>query len=261
MDSQNIYSTMSSDLTNQQSIEVSLSNLPNDIICEILFILSASGGQKQEAWWIAATHICKRWRQTAMNTPLLWNHIAIPSFSRDRLLEYLDRSGSAPLVVYLRRGVRARNLQMIEGHLHRIHEWCIHSYPVPTPECDIVSYINNSSELKCLWLANNPSNTTFPGALSYTLLSKLQRLFLRSVDSPHFPAVLPSFENLTHLTIQESTISLKALFDMLSPCTNLEFLSLTGVSVPLHTTQMSLSGSERIRLPKLHNFWLEGFAG
>ena len=47
---------------------------------------------------IVATHVCRRWRDTFLSTPALWNTIALPH-SPDKTAAYLERSGDTTLSI------------------------------------------------------------------------------------------------------------------------------------------------------------------
>ncbi|KAI0747517.1 hypothetical protein C8Q74DRAFT_507551 [Fomes fomentarius] len=63
---------------------------------------------------IAITHVCRRWRDVATGTPMLWNRFR--SMPNDSLLKlFLERSGNAPLTVGII--VKNKGRKVVEGVL------------------------------------------------------------------------------------------------------------------------------------------------
>lgn len=78
--------------------------------------------------WIWATHVCRRWRRVALETPMLWTNLPIvqrPSYVR----AFLARSGSLPLRIHgvattKMPGLMKRGWRRILEQAHRI-QWLI----------------------------------------------------------------------------------------------------------------------------------------
>lgn len=78
--------------------------LPPELLVEIFkhcagLLTNPDNGVPPSLDWIWATHVCRRWRQVALETPMLWTSFPIihrPSYVR----AFLARSGSLPLRVH-----------------------------------------------------------------------------------------------------------------------------------------------------------------
>jgi len=78
-----------------------ISRLPLEILAAIFFLLSSSAwDDRDEAGylaWIRVTHVCGRWRDTALNLPCLWSHISFTKLTPAAVAEILARAKMAPL--------------------------------------------------------------------------------------------------------------------------------------------------------------------
>ncbi|KAI0766630.1 hypothetical protein BD413DRAFT_615043 [Trametes elegans] len=82
------------------------SRLPPEILSEIFTLVAVDHFQSMRKMhygsfraykWIALTHVCRAWRNIALNTPRLWSRIIVTQ--SDMALEVLSRSRKAPLHV------------------------------------------------------------------------------------------------------------------------------------------------------------------
>ncbi|KAI0640782.1 hypothetical protein C8Q79DRAFT_439953 [Trametes meyenii] len=78
--------------------------LPPEILSEIFTLIAADNynayhwhhcGSSQPYKWIALAHVCREWRNIALNTPRLWSRVVITRF--DAAMAALARSKKAPL--------------------------------------------------------------------------------------------------------------------------------------------------------------------
>ena len=54
-----------------------ISRLPSEILAEVFSFLSSSTWDKETGYlkWTCVVRVCHRWREIALNYPLLWSHI------------------------------------------------------------------------------------------------------------------------------------------------------------------------------------------
>ncbi|EED84756.1 predicted protein [Postia placenta Mad-698-R] len=156
------------------------------------------------------SHICRRWRDVALDTPTLWTTICNSSHP-DAIDEYSLRSRGVPLKVLdiENKHLDVQQLSRTDGQ----HVQSLASYT----ECDLVLPTSYAQGLHAL-------------AAWYCLLqgdvSNLKALVLRSVDW-HLPGTLT---NLTHLFLANKQLHIVDLFRILSIAPRLEDLGLWAIS-------------------------------
>jgi hypothetical protein len=85
---------------------------------------------------LSVSHVCHRWREIALNQPLLWNHVDFTNLSMTGAAEVLVRAKSAPL--YLEARISSRRwddvrfsafLKELQAHFPRIYHLRISAEP------------------------------------------------------------------------------------------------------------------------------------
>ncbi|ETW81376.1 hypothetical protein HETIRDRAFT_317186 [Heterobasidion irregulare TC 32-1] len=66
--------------------------------------------------WIGVTHVCKHWRQVALDEPWLWTDVT-PDMGRRWTWEFITRAGQMPLGIYGEREARLLPVLVASGHL------------------------------------------------------------------------------------------------------------------------------------------------
>ncbi|KLO12275.1 hypothetical protein SCHPADRAFT_929356 [Schizopora paradoxa] len=80
------------------AITLGLASLPDEVLSSI-FILAQRAQDKDKAKFsIAISQVCRRFREVAIGTPLLWNHVAL-MMPKDMVHTFLRRSGDVRLHV------------------------------------------------------------------------------------------------------------------------------------------------------------------
>ncbi|KAH9041371.1 hypothetical protein EDB85DRAFT_2286339 [Lactarius pseudohatsudake] len=85
-----------------------ISSLPTEVITTIFSFLHipvtlsafAPGGQpkrRERLAWLRVAHVCRQWRETVLNQPLLWSHVDFTIFSSAGAAEILSRAKRVPL--------------------------------------------------------------------------------------------------------------------------------------------------------------------
>lgn len=111
-----------------------LSRLPDELLQMVLLEYSrptndranggAAGKKRHSCHWILVTHVCRRWRDVAMQYSPLWSDICIPG-NLDYIAAFLARSGTAPLSVHVEQNTEEpnsllRQILLVCQHFHRI---------------------------------------------------------------------------------------------------------------------------------------------
>ncbi|KAI0747519.1 hypothetical protein C8Q74DRAFT_507751 [Fomes fomentarius] len=193
---------------------------------------------------IAITHVCRRWRDVATGTPMLWNRFR--SMPNDSLLKlFLERSGNAPLTVGII--VKNKGRKVVEGVLEgcRTRLQTLHivdarySYSRHPPLHERALQLRLVELLCCTIMSKSerrdrgawPSNSSMPVLFGDTV-STLRALAIVPV------AWLPGnqFSHLTHLYLSFSMHNgtslveqLRRLLTLLSRTAGLSYLQLRDV--------------------------------
>lgn len=108
-------------LRGQRNLLAPISRLPREILAYIFLFLSKE--HPFSLAWISTTHICKLWRQIALDTPDLWTCINLSS-RREIVETFLTRSKAAGLTVFTERhfhGERSiANYKLTQEHWSRL---------------------------------------------------------------------------------------------------------------------------------------------
>ena len=86
-------------LKSRQNELASISRLPPEILAVIFFFHSLSTWCDKTAKmaWIRVAHVCRLWRETALNHPRVWSHINFTKLTSAGMVEILSRAKLAPL--------------------------------------------------------------------------------------------------------------------------------------------------------------------
>jgi hypothetical protein len=76
-----------------------ISRLPPETLATIFTFLSASAWNERVAHlkWIRVAHVCRRWREIALNHPRFWSHINFTKLTSAGMAEILARAKMVPL--------------------------------------------------------------------------------------------------------------------------------------------------------------------
>ncbi|RDB27461.1 hypothetical protein Hypma_004100 [Hypsizygus marmoreus] len=201
---------------------------------------------------LVITHVCSEWRRVALSTPMLWAKIKVgyeayvspmPNCSPDnneRLRTWLARTGMHhPLdITYAsppHHNITGAPLSWTSPYVHRIKIFYLRG--------ETLSLTNYTFRLG----TNGIDETLFPS---------LRRVLLREFDELVPPHFIP-WHQLTHLSLDATSISLAALRSLLSKSTEL---------LKLHTILRVIQGqesnapevSEPIALPQLVTLTVSG---
>src|SRR5712672_3059623 len=68
------------------------------------------------------THVCRRWRQVALDDPTLWTHFSNFPRTKDWIAERLSRARNAPLVIDLVRSMVTDMFYLFTPHISHTRE-------------------------------------------------------------------------------------------------------------------------------------------
>ncbi|EED83879.1 predicted protein [Postia placenta Mad-698-R] len=171
------------------------------------------------------THVCRRWRDVALDTPTLWTTI-YGSSHPDAISEYRIRSQSAPLRVLNVREVKSCD---VEDEISDVED----------EDLDVEQLWRTDGQRIQSLASNTGCDSDLPTSYAHGLralvardcvlqgdVSNLKALVLRAVDW-HLPS---SLTNLTHLFLSRKRLHIVDLFRILSIAPRLEDLGLDRIS-------------------------------
>ncbi|KAJ3756423.1 hypothetical protein EV360DRAFT_72009 [Lentinula raphanica] len=208
--------------------------LPNELLSHIfLHIVSRPPGQFSLSE-LDLSHVCSQWRAVALTLSPLWSSIQILAHEDPnsegvrRLTElYLDRSGNAPLDVFLHIEQRSELglglMDMLNAHAHRWRHVHLHIPPILFPHlCSLSSELALSS-LESFSLILKGSNPFDEIGYGRRMSFDAPRLHTLHLDIPSFQISLSQlsfpFHQVRHLTT--STLDLSQTHQILSLCPSL----------------------------------------
>jgi hypothetical protein len=250
-------------LLTRRNALVPISLLPPEILARIFHLLvleepPLSGGQS--LGWIRVTHVCRHWRQVALDDLSLWARIwGVPKNTK-WISEMLARAKSAPLDIEFN-AVTAEALLMISSHLShtrqlRFHTSCMSMHPTENVRG---IYSCEAPALEHFEFTVNAYHTiTFRDMLFKGHAPRLRTFALSRVVIPW--SFIPRGQ-LTQLKIASpnedlySPGDLNQLIDLLVNCPALEILELDSC-LPSQLTE--LPHGRTIHLPHLSRLRLCG---
>lgn len=208
---------VSAALLRERNALSSAGSLPSDVLVEIFRFGSTKGS-------MAASHVCHKWRATAVSEPSLWTYIdmADPAFSENRLRLQLSRAGRLPFDLNFH--------VMDEGRFF---------YNIKVPDNIEVLLLNARS-------VSNITTRTFRNKIDMVELESLHV----TLGSPPLDKCLNATPKLIYLSIDAlTTHSLDTTL-----VKNVHTLHLRGGCGSVHKLVETLSG-----LPHLHELLLASF--
>ena len=85
-------------LRSRRNILAPISRLPPETLATIFSFLSPSWNKEAGySAWMSVVHVCRRWRETALNHPRLWSHINFTNLTPSGVAGMLARAKESPL--------------------------------------------------------------------------------------------------------------------------------------------------------------------
>ena len=252
-----------------------ISRLPWELLAAIfsfLPIIAWDEGSFGLLTWICAAHVCRRWRETALNYPRFWNYINFTKLTPIGLVEILSRAKMAPLHLEADSTKwNAEHLEVfgrqLEAHIsHTRHlEYRFHDLsrvvmmrlvaPTPTLESLSLSYSRSFPHKLTYTIPDNLFNGTAPSLTSLQL------------ESCDVSWKSPLFKGLRILGIFHPSVKtrpeLNDWLDALNEMPQLEELSLRSATplAPLNSPLTLIPEPSRsATLPSLSRFHISDFS-
>ncbi|KAN0102369.1 hypothetical protein V8E52_005584 [Russula decolorans] len=255
-------------LKSRQNQLASISRLPPETLAAIFFFFSLSTW-RNITWrgnipWICVAHVCRLWRETALNHPHFWSHINLPNkLTPVGMAEILARAKTVPLhleaevdfwsaeqILAFEKQLEThishtRHLSISGGHLPTLLEKLVSSAP-------ILEFLSLSSKS---YLSSSPQ-AIIPDNLFNRTTPSLTSLELESCDIIWTSPFLKGLRSLQILKLStEARPKLEDWLDALNEMPQLEELSLQSATplAPL-TGPLISEPSRSTALPSLTRF-------
>jgi hypothetical protein len=250
-------------LTRRNSL-VPISLLPPEVLARVFHFLVV---EEQNPGWITATHVCRFWRQVALDDSSLWATITDTPTNTDWIPEMLARARNAPLDIDIDFGETSNPevLLMFPPHLPHTRELRLYNLSMSHSDSVRAIYSREAPALEHFDLRVLGTSLIVFRDIGGTTLFKGQAKRLRTfiLIQVLIPWSLIPRSQLTRLTICLCTeISVfnapshcNQLIDLLVHCPELEVLVL-GCCLPSQLTEISYG--QTIYLPRLSRLCLSG---
>ena len=241
-----------------------ISRFPSEVLAGIFSLLSIRAWNEGEgiSAWIHVTHVCRRWRETALNYPPLWTHINFTKLTSVGMAETLFRAKLGPL--HLEAHLRKRSANRFEVIGRKLTDHISHTRHLRISGCDpsivIKWLITPTPDLESLTLSyTGADHVTVPDNLFKCTAPSLTTLQLRDCNIDWKSPLLRGLRILKiHGMSAEAIPELNDWLDTLDEMTQLKELS-----VQLSTPRAPLADpltSRTVTLPSLTHFKIFDFA-
>jgi len=254
----------------RRNMLVPISILPAEILACIFHFNASSPTQPcsppLRLGWVYVTHVCRRWRQVALDNSMLWTYFLAYPTNKDWIAERLSRTRNVPLVIDLSGSImRKDTFSLFTPHISHTRELYLRNLS-SIPYSDIVQGISTQRAPVLERLELSVSNTSPVKHLVGHSLFKgpLPKLRIFCISQILFPWSLVPRGQLTRLKVtldEEPKVSpsphdgLNQLVDLLVNCPGLEVLTPKNC---LPAMLSKFSGGQTIHLPRLSRLGLDG---
>ncbi|KAI9453528.1 hypothetical protein BJY52DRAFT_834031 [Lactarius psammicola] len=253
-----------------------ISSLPTEVITAIFSLLrlpvaSPLGGKPDHNLaWLRVTHVCRQWREIALDLPLLWSHVDFTTVSPAGATEILARAKKAPLSLEARLPIfrwddsRFSALQQeLRTHVSHICHLSISAESVylqrtiealisPAP---ILEYLSLSIEK---YRHRTPLRVSIPDTLFNGTTPRLSCLKLCDCNISWKSPLLKGLKNLEILTLSVSKRPKLAVWlDALDEMPQLKRLVLRSAT-PVVLFPFNIEVERTVTLPFLTHFDISG---
>jgi len=257
-------------LFTRRNMLVPISILPVEILARIFHLVAFSehpNSHRPELGSVYFTHVCRRWRQVALDDSTLWTHFSNTPRNKDWIAERLSRARNAPLVIELGRSVVKDTFSLFTPHISHTRE--LYLYNLSFHHSEVVQEIStqNAPALERLKIGMSISTDPKHLVLQSFFKGPLPKLQILCIVDILFPWSLFPRGRLTELRVtlseEVSTVTSKVsphgdlnqLIDLLVNCPALEILTLKNC---LPAMVSEFSGGQTIHLPRLSRLHLGG---
>ena len=247
---------------------VPISCLPPETLVEIFSLLPFLDVSKYDPHLarIRLTHVCHRWREVALYSPYLWNHINFTTLTRAGITEILARAKMSPLHFEgeITHWNKARLRRQLEAHIsHTRHltisgefQTMLERLVSPAPALVSLSLTTHSSYMS--------SQCIIPDSLFNGTAPKLTRLELLGCSIRWQSPLLKGLQTLKLLPYAhpKPKPTLEDWLAALSEMSQLKTLILDNVTPALSDDNPHISEPKRtVALPSLTLFYITASAG
>jgi hypothetical protein len=111
-----------------------VSVLPPEVLARIFHLVALAESSRSKMGslrWISVTHVCRHWRQVALDDSSLWARISGSTANTAWISEMLARARNAPLAIDLFETPNAETLAMFTAHFAHTHEFRLRGLVAP----------------------------------------------------------------------------------------------------------------------------------
>jgi len=247
---------------------VPISFLPAEILARIFhFVVFSESVQPYfptlKLSCVYFTHVCRRWRQVALDDSTLWTHFSDYPQNSEWIAEQLSRARNAPLVIDLGGWLGNHMFSLFTPHISHTRELYLRNWSFFDKKISQEVNIQKAAALERLELSM--TNTAPMSKHHLFLKGPLPELRIFCTSGICFPWSLVPRVRLTQLKVTydvevpTSKASLRddvnQLIDLLVNCPSLEVLTLKKC---LPGALSKFSGGQTIHLPQLSQLCLDG---
>ena len=242
-----------------------ISQLPCAVLTTIFSLLSVFAWNEGSGnlAWIYVAHVCRRWRETALNHSHFWSHINFTRLTPVGMAEILSRAKTAPL--HLEAYFYKTNMERFEDLGKQLEAHIFHTRYLKLSGCHLSTVVkrlvSSTPTLESLTLSHTSSlYTTIPDNLFNCTAPSLTSLRLQQNCDIGWKS--PLFKGLRILEIlepsEEARPELNDWLDALNEMPQLKELSLRSATpVAPHADPLILpSISRTVTLPSLTYFYI-----
>src|SRR5712672_2656612 len=250
---------------------VPISVLPAEVLARIFHFVAFSE-QPHSRVWVRVTHVCRGWRQIALDDSTLWTHFSPFPRNRGWIAERLSRARNAPLVIELDGWLGKDTLSLFTPHISHTRELYLNNLSSFHPQIVQEIGIQNAPVLECLELGMSNLNFPMPMDIKHVVghfffKGPLPKLRILRISQMVFPWSIFPRGQLTQLKVtlvgEVPTVTskdsqhddMKQLIDLLIDCPALEVLTLENC---LPAMLSESSGGQTIHFPRLSRLCLRG---
>ncbi|KAF8492751.1 hypothetical protein F5888DRAFT_1927417 [Russula emetica] len=247
-----------------------ISRLPPETLATIFAFLSASAWYESAVHleWIRVAHVCRRWREAALDHPRFWSHINFTKLTSAGMAEILARAKMAPL--HLEADVSIWRTAKVEAFERQLEAHISHTRHLSLSgslQTAFARLLSSAPTLESLSLSHKSlmyglPPATIPDNLLNRTAPNLTSLELEKCDIGWKSPLLKGLRNLQILDIStKARPKLEDWLDALNEMPKLQtlFLKFATPLAPLASPLIS-EPSRTIALPSLTHFRIHAFA-
>ncbi|KAF9475276.1 hypothetical protein BDN70DRAFT_841191 [Pholiota conissans] len=243
-----------------------IARLPPEVLCYIFRMLKnkqqSKSRRKTRLKWIRwTTHVCRHWRDVAINFPGLW--IDPPSHNYSCVEVMLQRSQDASLIIEWDTKTSWAILELALQHIHRIKDLTLYLQTLRMWE-KVQERFMKAPRLESLSLSlqrHHSERDVFSSKDIVCDTPKLRRMAITDSDIISLNNFSHLFRGLTYLKlgriIQNSQMTWSLLADVFEAMPDLEFLHL-GRVLPISSTADQISSRPQIQFRSLQSIEVGG---